>query len=392
MPRRSRICPGFWLVPASLLVVAPSFAEELTVKADQTPLRAACGEAGEPIAVLPAGKKVRLRFVLSASPSPCYAVTADVEGRHLKGFVSREGVDGIEPFERSRRQASSDLPSTGTVSIEEAIGDELKISGFSPSEMAGTAGFSGAAPHVKDALRKAGEMFERQEFEEAERLLAALGPEPGDPSVPVYRAQALLRLARVDSAHRVIQAALRTYPEHPGILASAGLALYFRDDLRRARSHLKRSLALSPNAGVGALVRKIDRELAGDKSGQVTYGTRFVLRYEDQSLSPADARRVRDAFESEVSRISFQLGCESGERVAVILQNGENFRKTTGSAKWSGGSYDGKIRIVLGEGGIVNDQVRRSLSHEFVHACLTRRGSWPGWFHEGVAQHLSEFD
>ena len=389
MLRRSRICPGVWLVPAGLLIVAPSFAAELTVKVDQTSLRAACGEAGEPIAVLPAGKKVRLRFVLSASPSPCYAVTADVEGRRLQGFVSREGVDGMEPFERSRRQASSDLPSTGTVSVEEAMGGELKISGFSPTEIAGIAGFSAAAPHVKDALRKAGEMFERQEFEEAERLLAALGPEPGDPSVPIYRAQALLRLARVDSAHRVIQAALRTYPEHPRVLAFAGLALYFRDDLPGARSSLKRSLAFHSNTGVAALVRKIDRELAGDKSGRVTYGTRFVLRYEDQSLSPADARRVRDAFESEVSRISFQLGCESGERVTVILQSGENFRNTTGSAKWSGGSYDGKIRIVLGEGGIVDDQVRRSLSHEFVHACLTRRGSWPGWFHEGVAQHLS---
>ena len=207
--------------------------------------------------------------------------------------------------------------------------------------------------------------------------------------MPIFRAQALLRIARIDSAHRVIQDALRTYPEHPGVLAYAGLASYCRDDLRNARTYLRRSQALDANARVAALVRRIDRELAGDKSDQVTYGTRFVLRYEADSLSPAAARRVRDAFEPEVSRISFQLGCQSGERVAVILQSTENFRNTTGSANWSGGSYDGKIRIALGENGVVNDQVRRSLSHEFVHACLTRRGPWPGWFHEGIAQHLS---
>ena len=47
------------------------------------------------------------------------------------------------------------------------------------------------------------------------------------------------------------------------------------------------------------------------------------------------------------------------------------------------------MRDSVGENGVVNDQVRRSLSHEFVHACLTRRGPWPGWFHEGIAQHLS---
>ena len=382
MPLCSRNSPWVWLVLVVLSAVVPSFGGELTVKADRTALRAACGEAGEPIAILPAGEKVRLRFVISSSAGPCYAVTADVDGSRLKGFVSREAVDGIEPFERSRRQASGDSPSMGAVSAEE-------ISGFSPSQMAGTPASSGAPPQVREAVREAREMLGRRQFNEAEKLLAALGPEPGDPSVAVYRAEALLRLARVDSAYRVIQAALRTYPEHPGVLAAAGLALYFRHDMPNARSHLERSMALSPNAGVAALVRRIDRELAGDKSGRVTYGTRFVLRYEDELLSPAGARRVRDAFESEVSRISFQLGCESGDRVAVILQSGESFRKATGSAKWSGGSYDGKIRIVLGEGGVVDDQVRRSLSHEFVHACLTRRGYWPGWFHEGIAQHLS---
>ena len=389
MFRFPQIHPGVWLVPAGLLAMAPSFGAELTVKADQTSLRVACGQAGESIAVLPAGKKVRLRFALSASASPCYSVTADVDGRSLKGFISREAVDGFEGFERSRRLASTDIASAGAGSAAETAPGALSISGFSASEMVDLPGVSGAAPHVTDALRRAQELFERQEFDEAEKLLAGLGPAPGDPSVAVHRAQALLRLARIDGAHRVIQTALRTYPDHPDLLAFAGLALYFRDDLPGARSYLKRSLAFHSNSGVAALLRKIDKESAGDKSGGVTYGTRFVLRYEDESLSAADARRVRDAFESEVSRISFQLGCESGERVTVILQSGENFRNTTGSQKWSGGSYDGKIRIVLGEGGIVDDQVRRSLSHEFVHACLTRRGSWPGWFHEGVAQHLS---
>ncbi len=245
------------------------------------------------------------------------------------------------------------------------------------------------APHIAQALRTAREQFARGEFDEADSTLAALGPNPGDPSVPIYRAQALLRLARIDAAHRVVQDALRTYPDHQGLLAFAGLASYFRDDLRNARTYLKRSLALGHNAGAAALMRRIDKEMAGDESDQVTYGTRFVLRYEDESISPAQARRVRDAFEAEVSRISFQLGCQSGERVAVILQSGENFRKSTGTAEWSGGNYDGKIRIALGEGSVVDDRVRRSLSHEYVHACLTRRGSWPGWFHEGVAQYLS---
>ena len=389
MALHSRNRRGGWLLLVGLAAIAPSFGADLTVRSDETPLRATCGEEGARIGALKAGVKVRLRFVLSASTNPCYAVTVNLDGRRVSGFVSRDALEGLDRFERLRRKASADLGNAAAVSGEEATGTEPKISGFSTADLADIAGSSIASPHIQAALSRARQLFARQEFGEAEKLLAALGSEPGDPSVPIFRAQALLRIARIDSAHRVIQDALRTYPEHPGVLAYAGLASYFRDDLRNARTYLRRSQALDANARVAALVRRIDRELAGDKSDQVTYGTRFVLRYEADSLSPAAARRVRDAFEPEVSRISFQLGCQSGERVAVILQSTENFRNTTGSANWSGGSYDGKIRIALGENGVVNDQVRRSLSHEFVHACLTRRGPWPGWFHEGIAQHLS---
>jgi hypothetical protein len=91
----------------------------------------------------------------------------------------------------------------------------------------------------------------------------------------------------------------------------------------------------------------------------------------------------------EITRISFQLGCHLNDRLPVIVQSHENYRQTTGAAEWSGGRYDGRIRIAIPPSGEVDQWVRRTFSHEFVHACLSRIGQWPAWLHEGLAQKLS---
>ena len=76
-------------------------------------------------------------------------------------------------------------------------------------------------------------------------------------------------------------------------------------------------------------------------------------------------------------------------RLPVIIQSRENYRKTTGAADWSGGRYDGRIRIAMPPSGQVDGFVRQAFSHEFVHACLSTIGRWPSWLHEGLAQKLS---
>ena len=150
-PRNHR---SSWLLLGGLSSVFCLLGAELTVKRDETALRAACREQGERIAVLPAGKQVRLRFALSASTSPCYAVSAEVDGRRVKGFVSRDALVGLDNFERSRRQASVESADTGNVTEEESTREQPKISGFSPRDLTGIKGVS-VAPHIAQALRTA---------------------------------------------------------------------------------------------------------------------------------------------------------------------------------------------------------------------------------------------
>jgi hypothetical protein len=94
-------------------------------------------------------------------------------------------------------------------------------------------------------------------------------------------------------------------------------------------------------------------------------------------------------FEAQVNKVIFQLGCKFDDRDSVIVRTQENYHQASGAAEWSGGVYDGRIQIAVPPSGKADDYVRQTFAHEFVHACLARRGPWPSWFHEGIAQKIS---
>ena len=76
------------------------------------------------------------------------------------------------------------------------------------------------------------------------------------------------------------------------------------------------------------------------------------------------------------------------ERLTAIVQPLDAYRRSTDAAEWSGGQFDGRIRVAMLESppGAVT---RRAFTHEIVHACLAGLGSFPAWLHEGLAQHLA---
>jgi len=137
------------------------------------------------------------------------------------------------------------------------------------------------------------------------------------------------------------------------------------------------------------LYAKIQTEERLDQSDEATYGSRFVMRYEGDALPQNAARALAKTFDSEITKITRQLNCPLNDRLVVIVQALDSYRASTGSAEWSGGRYDGRIHIAVPPSGEANAHVRGTFAHEFVHACLARKGNWPSWLHEGLAQRLS---
>ena len=86
---------------------------------------------------------------------------------------------------------------------------------------------------------------------------------------------------------------------------------------------------------------------------------------------------------------STNLGCALPERLVAIVQTREAYLRSSGAAEWSGGVYDGRLRVALMDGTGVGPATRRTFAHELAHACLAEKGRFPPWLHEGIAQRLS---
>jgi Flp pilus assembly protein TadD len=320
------------VVHAILLLAA------LTVRQDQTPLRTGCEAGAEVVASLPAGTQVEIRFRL-ADGSDCFKIAATVNGKMLAGYVPAAALANVEQFELQRTSAAS-------VDVIQALNPL-------------------AAPTESAVART------------------------GDPAL--NRAIQLIDANQPAQALEILQAAVKRYPKNPSVLLLAGMAAYRADQLRSALDYWKQSLELAPNDALARIYEKVQREAASDHSGDKLFGLHFALRYEGEAVPADTARTILSTLDEEFSRVSSQLGCSADERITVIVQSREAYLKTSGAAEWSGGQYDGRIHVALMSGNQVDARMRRTLTHELVHACLSNIAGarWPAWLQEGLAQKLS---
>ena len=281
-----------------------------------------------------------IKYSINAETGPCYKVSVELEGKTLEGSLPATAVDQTDDFDQARRQAVwMDTP---------LIVSQLRASAALPSLRAGGGGNSAVA-------QKASDLITSSRPQKALELL--------EPELKIHR--------------------------DPGLLALAGMAAWRSDDPRLALEYLRASLDLAPTPAVERLYHQVERESKGDQSTERLYGLRVLLRYESSIVPTETARQMTTVLDQEFIRISQQLGCSADERVVAIVQSRDAYRKTTDSAEWSGGQFDGKIRVPVFDPKVLDKEMIRSLQHETTHACLTMMGRWPAWLQEGIAQKLS---
>jgi tetratricopeptide (TPR) repeat protein len=315
----------------------------LTVRQDQTPLRTGCGVSEESVATLAAGTPVEVRFGIDDG-SRCLKVSATVDGRSLIGYVPEDALTGMDQFDRARNSASSlDAP-------------------------------------IQDLARQ---------LSATQSTLSIQTPA----GAPLVHAMALLQSNHSQEALALLEKLAAQKDADANVLTAAGLAAWKSDQTRDALDYWKRSLEQKPDSQLAALYAKVQREVNADKSGEKLYGSHVLVRYENGALPADTARSLLAMLDSEVGRISEQLGCNTTERLVAVVQTREAYFQATGAAEWSGGLYDGRIHIPMAAGDAVDARLRRTLAHETVHACLAMIPSgpnpWPSWLHEGLAQKLS---
>ena len=85
-----------------------------TIREDDTPLRERCGTTAPVMAKLKQGTPVKLRLTVAAPSSACAAVTVEVEGQKLLGYLDKDSLDGLDGFDEERRKAAATELRTGS--------------------------------------------------------------------------------------------------------------------------------------------------------------------------------------------------------------------------------------------------------------------------------------
>jgi hypothetical protein len=315
----------------------------LTVKDDGTQLRSGCSSDASTKATLPAGTTLKLHYAIAGEATPCYSVSAEVDGKTLDGYLPATAMDGLDEFEKSRRAAR---------------GVEV------PPPAPPIAKPANAAKAIDEGIRITGGRV----VIDAQRMI-----EEGHPA----------------DALNMLQPELRAHPKEAGLLAMAGIAAWKTEDNKQALEYWRKSLDLAANPQLEQLYARVDREVKNDVSKDTLYGMRVALRYDGVTVPTDTARRMVELVDQTYARVSSELGCTTKERIPVVAQSRDAYFKTTGAAEWSGGMFDGRIHMPADAGQQMDAATQRALAHETVHACLAMLGSWPAWLHEGMAQRLS---
>lgn len=322
-----------------MLIVFPGllFAATMAVRQDNAALRDGCEASDHVVAKVPVGSPVEIRFAMSGSTDTCYKVAVTIAGRTLDGYLPGSALAGLDTFEQGLRSAPA-----------------IEVSRQMDSQIA-----SMQAAAVK-----------------------------GPPNHPLVRAANLLNDKQPKQALEIVEQAMKVTGRDRQYLMLAGIAAYQSDEVKKAFDYFKEAQQFGEDAVVATWIAKLQNELKNDRSAEKLYGSRFLLRYEGGVLDPDVARTMLSILDDEFSRVSLQLGCRTDDRIVTIVQSKQNYKNTV-NVEWSGGMYDGKIRIPVLDSKAAGPEIRTTFAHEIVHACLANLGTFPTWLHEGLAQKYS---
>lgn len=211
------------------------------------------------------------------------------------------------------------------------------------------------------------------------------------PDVPRYyalRGIALYYWKSYDAARNELERARGLGGETVDVFFYLARIQYDTGNLPQALELVEKAITLQPDfAYAKELADKIRRELSIEKSMDRGYSSRFVISYDAETKSHL-AGDILGALEDAYNNVGRDLSTFPVTRVPVILYTRKDFRTVTSGPDWSGGVYDGKIRLPVGGAQELSDQLKGVLFHEYTHVVVQEitHGHCPTWLNEGLAE------
>jgi len=217
----------------------------------------------------------------------------------------------------------------------------------------------------------------------------ALRYDDSDPVAHLGLGIAYFYLRDDTDAERELTKAAEINPKAAPAYQFLGEIYYRKDDLETAASYWEKAAGLNPaDSGLRARLERIRKEHKTEKDFNRDVTSHFLVKYEGREKIEAGKIILR-ALEDAYGEVGRALSYYPDREIQVILYSDRQFQDVTDAPGWSGGIYDGKIRIPIG--GIEQETpgLRRLLYHEYTHAvvrAITPR--CPTWLNEGLAQYF----
>lgn len=211
---------------------------------------------------------------------------------------------------------------------------------------------------------------------------------PDIPRYYVLRGVALYYSKYVDAAKNELERARGIGGDTPEILYYLAKIDYDSGNLQEALEFLEKAILLKDDfRAAKELAAKTRRELSVEKTMDRGFSSRFVISYDADMKSPLSGD-ILDALEDAYSNVGRDLSLFPTGRIPVILYTRKDYRTVTAGPDWSGGLYDGKIRLPVGGADELTTQLKAVLFHEYTHVVVQEmtHGRCPTWLNEGLAE------
>jgi tetratricopeptide (TPR) repeat protein len=241
------------------------------------------------------------------------------------------------------------------------------------------------------AAREAFQALEDGRFKDADAAFArAIAANPDDPAILLGAGIAARRLSNTARARELLARALQIDPALTPASQLLGTMLYEAGDVEGAIRVYDAALVRAPDqAAMQARAEEWRKEAELHGGFRRARGGHFIVLFEGPAEEDAASAAV-DILERAYERTGDLLQAFPREPVTVVLYTQQQFRDVTRTPGWSGGLFDGRIRLPI-RGGLADRlEFERVLTHEYVHALVhsVAAAGVPAWLNEGLAAAL----
>ena len=138
---------------------------------------------------------------------------------------------------------------------------------------------------------------------------------------------------------------------------------------------------------VAAKIERLQQKLAVESRFESRANMHFIARFEGDARKDL-ADNALSILENARTALERKLGVVPSAPITVVLYTGDQYARASSGPDWSGGVFDGKIRVKESQLKADRGRLEDLLFHEYLHALLrtTIVAPVPTWFNEGLAQ------